>query len=492
MRSLTLLLAAAGMTLMAQAPAPAPTHSGARAAALPATLPSSVLINEVKARQEALANLEYLADVIGGRMTGSDRLVMAHEWAEAKMKAYGLDVLPREGYDFGRPWTRGVERARLLTHNQVPLHVAQWAWSPSTKGPVKGEVIALGGDIDDLLAQVGQFKGKFLLMGEQPKPKGDPAEFGAKVAKVMKALNEEGVAGLLMTSPMKEGLLVMTGSPEPMGRLPHAPIAFLAPESAKLLGRLAQRKEKVEIEVELGGVVGPKPVKAYNTLAELKGGEKPEEVVLIGAHLDSWDLAGGASDNGTGVVAVMEAMRALKASGLVPKRTIRAVLFSGEEQGLDGAQAYVKAHEAELANLQAVLVHDGGSGKVRGWSLQRREDVLPFMAKALATQNDLGVRELPLEANNDTDHAPFAKKGVPAFSAIQDDERYMEVMHHTQVDTFDHVKPEGLLQGAQALAVTAWELAQMPERPPHRIPAPRPAPPAPAPEKPAAAAPAAH
>jgi hypothetical protein len=474
MRPVALSAALLGLTLWGQAPPPLPTHSGARAAALPATLPSSVLINEIKARQQAVANVEYLSDFIGGRLTGSDQLVKAHDWAEAKMRSYGLSVLPREAYDFGKPWTRGPARARLLTHNRVPLAVEQMAWTPATPGLIRGEVLSMGGDIDQMVALIGQFKGKILLLAGRPeRPKGDPAEFQAKYQRVQAALKEEGIGALLLSFGGKEGLFSMTGSPEPSRRFPHAPAAFLTPESMKLLTRLLKRKEKVELELELGGVTGASPVQAFNSLAELRGTEKPEEIVLLGAHLDSWDLASGATDNGTGVAAVMEALRAIKASGLQPRRTIRVALFSGEEQGLYGAEAYVKAHGPELPRHQAVLIHDGGSGRVRGWSLQGREDLLPFMAQALATQNDLGIRELPLESNNDTDHAPFLPFGVPAFSAVQDDEGYMQVTHHTQVDTFDHVNQEGLLQGAQALAITAWELATMPERLPHRAPAPK-------------------
>lgn len=474
MRPVALSAALLGSLLWGQAPAPLPTHIGARAAGLPADLPSSILINEIKARQEAVANVEFLSDHIGGRLTGSEELVKAHDWAEAKLKSYGLSVLPREAYDFGQPWTRGPARARLLTHNQVPLQVAQMAWTPATPGTIRGEVLSLGGDIDQMVALIGRFKGKFLLMAGRPeRPKGDQAEFQAKTQKVQAALREEWIGALLLGFGGKEGLFSMTGSPEPSRRFPAAPTAFLTPESLKLLTRLLNRKEKVELELELGGVTGATPVKAYNTLAELRGSEKPEEIVLLGAHLDSWDLASGATDNGTGVAAVMEALRALQASGLKPRRTIRLALFSGEEQGLFGAEAYVKDHAQELPHHQAVLIHDGGSGKVRGWSLQGREDLLPFMARALATQNDLGNRELPLESNDDTDHAPFLPSGVPAFSAVQDDEGYMKVTHHTQVDTFDHVNPEGLIQGAQALAVTAWELASMPERLPHRAPAPK-------------------
>ncbi len=482
-----LLLASLGAALLwgRQAPAPPPSHGGARAFPLPVALPSSRLVNEVRERQEALANVEYLADVIGGRMTGSYRLLKAHDWVEAKMKAYGLASVHREAYDFARPWTRGVEEGRLLSHSATPLRLAQMAWSPATPGPVRGEALLFTGTIDERLALVGSFKGRILVNLGLPRPQGDPAEFRAKMQKLSEAIKAEGPAALLVCSFMSDGKLMMAGSPQGSVRFPRMPSAFISREQGQQLVRLLKRHEKVELEVNLGGQLGPTPVQAYNSVGEIRGSERPDEVVILGAHLDSWDLAGGATDNGTGVAAVLEAMRALQASGLRPKRTIRAVFFSGEEQGLKGSEAYAKQHESELPGVQAVLVHDGGSGRVRGWSLQKREDLLPLVAQALATSNDLGVRELPLEANDDTDHAPFVERGVPAFSAVQDDLDYSEVTHHSQVDTFEHVKTEDLVQGAQALAVNAWELANLEARLPHRAPeAEAPAPAAPSPAKP--------
>ncbi|HET7041152.1 MAG TPA: M20/M25/M40 family metallo-hydrolase, partial [Gemmatimonadales bacterium] len=189
--------------------------------------------------------------------------------------------------------------------------------------------------------------------------------------------------------------------------------------------------------------------------------------VILGAHLDSWDLGTGATDNGTGVAGVMEALRAIEAAGLEPRRTIRVVLFSGEEQGHFGSKAYVEAHRAELPRVQAVLVFDLGTGKVRGFALQGREDSRRLMAAAIAPLNDLGVVELPLERSHDSDHASFTDAGVPAFFAVQDTLDYFRVTHHSQFDTFDRVDPAQLVQAATAMAVTAWELATMPARLPH-------------------------
>jgi Zn-dependent M28 family amino/carboxypeptidase len=146
------------------------------------------------------------------------------------------------------------------------------------------------------------------------------------------------------------------------------------------------------------------------------------------------------------------------------------VLFSGEEQGHFGSKAYVQAHAAELPNVQAVIVNDLGTGRVRGWALQGREDARPYMGYAIAPLAELGVNELPLERGDDSDHASFAVMGVPAFFAVQDTVDYFSTTHHSQYDTYDHVRPEDLRQGATAVAVTAWQLANMPERLPHIAP----------------------
>jgi len=240
-------------------------------------------------------------------------------------------------------------------------------------------------------------------------------------------------------------------------------------EPYKMLLRQVTRKEPVRLELSLGGAFSAKPVQAYNVVGELRGTEKPDEVVIVGAHLDSWDLGTGATDNATGSAVALEVLRALQATGLKPRRTLRVVLFSGEEEGLLGSRAYVEAHKAELDTLQAVIIHDMGTGMVRGFDLQAREDARGFMAQAIAPLNDLGVRELSLRTMNGTDHAPFDRAGVPAFAAIQDPVDYFEGTHHSQMDYPDHLQPDQLIQGAQAMAVTAWELLNMDGRLPHGI-----------------------
>jgi Zn-dependent M28 family amino/carboxypeptidase len=201
----------------------------------------------------------------------------------------------------------------------------------------------------------------------------------------------------------------------------------------------------------------------YNTVAEIPGSEKPDEVVIIGGHLDSWDLGTGATDNGTGSTAVLEAARALMKSGLKPKRTIRFVLFTGEEQGLNGSRAYVKAHKDELAKVSGVLVHDTGTGKVLTIGLMGNYNVRETIDHAIyPLGRAVGLAEPTLRSEGGSDHVPFDEAGVPGFWSVQEVADY-DRMHHSQADTLDHVRWDNLTEGAQVLAVFAYNVAQLPE-----------------------------
>lgn len=470
---LALLCAGALLPLVAQDPNPS-SYQGLYQPA-PFKGDGAKLLKEVKEHQEAVKNLEDLCDTIGPRLTGSPQMYKAADWAEAKMKAYGAVNVHQERYAFGPSWTRGRDYAKLTTHNGLMLRIDQMAWTPSTKGTVKGEVLLFGGDsIEEMTASLkGHMKGKVLLMGKLPRPKEgqDRKAFRAAVDDLFKAIEKEGALALLIPSEKKDGHLNMSGSPKSEEELGiTAPTAFVAPEHAGLLKRLLARKEKVEMELALNGTLSAKPVEAVNILGDIRGSEKPEEMVIVGGHFDSWDLGTGATDNGTGTVVTLETLRAIQASGLKPKRTIRFVLWSGEEQGLLGSSAYVKAHQDEMKNIQAVLIHDLGTGKVKGWTLQGREDCLPGMAAAMAPANGVGAKELLEFALFGSDHNSFEPLGVPAFFAHQEQADYFTSTHHSQTDTFEHVVPEDLTQGAQVVTVTAFGLANLEQRLPHKEP----------------------
>ena len=381
------------------------------------------------------------------------------------MTARGMVNVHREGYDFGPSWTRGSSSARLTSHSGVNLSIAALAWGPSTKGNVRGQVMAWGGkSLSDLMASPGQFKGKIILAGTMPTLSSSDS---VKVKEIVKQMQNEGLLAFLLESD-KDLSLNMSGSPTWRYPLrPQIPTGIISKESYALLTRLLARNEPVTMELNLSGTTSPNRVQAFNTIGEIRGSEKPDEVVIIGAHMDSWDLGTGATDNGTGTASVLEALRAIKALGVTPKRTIRGILFSGEEQGILGSAAYVAAHMQEMPKIQAVLIDDLGTGRINGWALQKAENLRPYMAQVIAPLNELGVTSLPLEWSRDSDHWPFTQVGVPAFFGVQDNEDYFSVTHHSQFDTFSHVKPESLIEGATVLAVSAWELANMDSRLPH-------------------------
>ena len=276
-----------------------------------------------------------------------------------------------------------------------------------------------------------------------------------------KFLIAEGAAGILIDSNKEHGLVNMTSAASNFTQA-ELPEAFLTTESYGLLWRLLKRGP-VEIEIELKNTFSTSPVEVYNTVAEIPGSEKSDEIVIIGGHIDSWDLGTGATDNGTGIMAVLEAARALKAVGVKPRRTIRFVLFSGEEEGLHGSRAYVKAHEKEMSKISGVLVHDMGTGRVKSIGLQGRYDLREVMDKVIEPFKEAAsLEELSLRTMMGTDHLSFFPHGVPAFAVVQDEAEYRKT-HHTESDTFDKVYADEINQGAKVLAAWAYNVAMLPE-----------------------------
>ncbi len=283
-----------------------------------------------------------------------------------------------------------------------------------------------------------------------------------------KFFEEEGVGAVLRGSEKWYGLLNMSiaGREYAPGAIPTA---YISRENFTLLWRLLDAGA-VEAEVNIGSSFSGKPVEVYNTVAEIPGTEKPDEVVIVGGHLDSWDLGTGATDNGTGSMAVLAAARALQKLGVKPKRTIRFVLFTGEEQGLNGSKAYVKAHQNELGKISAVLVHDSGTGKVLTVGLMGNYAARETVDRALyplARVKEIGLAEPTLRSEGGSDHVPFDEAGVPGFWCVQENVDY-DKTHHSQADTIDRVRWDDLTEGAQVLAVFAYNVAQLPEMLPRK------------------------
>jgi len=477
--ALMVITASALLTVHAQRPADAPD---------PAT---QAILDEIKNNSELMSNLEYLTDMIGPRLTGTEKMKQASLWTMDVFKKYGLANAHTEPWQIARAWFRGTARARILSPAQHPVTIASAGWSPSTPGFVRGKVVYVNAATEEALQQYkGTLKNAIVITAEPaayPPPYEAPASLvmtspnlggprrGDEFANLRRMavilsnfLKTEGAAAVLRDSTKEHGLVNMTGIGGSDYNVGPVPTAFVSPEGYRLIWRLLQRGA-VEMEVEITNGFSNGPVEVYNTVAEIPGSEKPDEVVLIGAHLDSWDLGTGATDNGTGSAAVMEAARALqKLSGtLKPKRTIRFVLFSGEEQGLVGSKKYVEAHRAELSKFSAILVHDTGTGRVHAIGMQGNYQAREVMDDVTAPLRSLGLLENSLRSSMGTDHASFNPAGVPGFYCIQDPAEYRKT-HHTQSDTFDKVWKDDVTQGAQVLAVWAYRVAQLPDLMPRK------------------------
>jgi carboxypeptidase Q len=432
--------------------------------------------------------LTYLTSQIGPRLTGSSQMDQASHWTEEQFKAAGLANVHREPWTIANSWTRGSASGRVTWPAVHELTLATAGWSPATNGTVKGQLMAIEATKpEDLEKYKGKLARKIVVLkgAMELEPPENPlltpwgqgtlplmhakaneaAEFRV-FAQVRTALakmvaEEKGLA-ILFPSEKMYGLLNM--SAQSRDYQPAAtPAAFVAREDYLELLRLLDSGNPVELEVNLQGSFSGKPVEVYNTVAEITGTEKPDEVVILGAHLDSWDLGTGATDNGTGSMAVLEAARALEKAGLKPKRTIRFVLFSGEEQGLNGSKAYVQAHKDELSKISAVLVHDTGTGRVLTIGLMGNYNARETMDRVLyPLAEPLGIVEPSLRSEGGSDHVPFDQAGVPGFWCVQDPADY-EKMHHSQADVLDHVRWDDLTEGAQVLAVFAYNVAQLPD-----------------------------
>jgi carboxypeptidase Q len=454
------------------------------------------ILEQVKADEPELkANLTYLADRIGPRLTGSAKLDQASHWTEEQLKAAGLSNVHLEPWTIEKGWTRGPATGRVVAPVEQQLTLATYGWSPGTKGTVRGRVIGIKADKpEDFDQYKGKLKGAVVLMGGPadlvapenplltpydkmsiplalPKPLAEAAnleEYIKLMRGMMKAVENEGAAAILMPPDKWYGLFSVSSTNREY-KEGKTPTASITRENQALLWRLLEGGA-VEVELNIQDSFSDKSVQVYNTVAEIRGSEKPDEVVIIGAHLDSWDLGTGATDNGTGSTAVLEAARALQKVGVKPKRTIRFVLFTGEEQGLNGSKAYVKAHKDELGKISGVLVHDSGTGKVLTVGLMTNYAVRETMDRALyplAKAKDIGLTEPSLRSEGGSDHVPFDEAGVPAFWCVQDNADY-DKTHHSQADTLDRVRWDDLTEGAQVLAVFAYNVAQLPEMLPRK------------------------
>ncbi len=419
-------------------------------------------------QSEAYTNLEYLSDSIGPRLTGSPGAKEAVRWGLDRMKAIGVENVHAEPYEMWSGWTRGPATAAILSPARHSLTIASMGWVGSTpEGGVTADVIPVNlYQIDrEMQDNASKWAGKILVMvakGEAPKDRMESfvkfgkfldAAYAAHAVAVIGGQGGELAAGMNITHTGILGLAAYY----------RIPVVSMTREDQEQLERFIDQDKTVRVRINVQNQVTDGPVECANVVGEIRGTQFPEQIVVVGAHLDSWDLAEGSTDNGVGAVCVLEAARAIIASGYKPRRTIRFVLYTGEEQGLLGSLAYCKRHKAEMPNHVAALTLDNGQGPVVDLELGGREDLIPAVeqfTKAIKAFGDITVNDA---AVFDTDSGPFILQGLPGINMGQNSPDY-KYTHHSPVDTFDKVKPDLLERDATVMALTAYWIADRPER----------------------------
>ena len=481
-----------------------------------------------KIRDEALGpnsqvmeTLRQLTDVIGPRLTGSPQMKAANEWTRKQLEDWGLANAHLESWGpFGRGWSFDRSMVTMVSPQGAPLIAMPKAWTPGTNGAQRGKVIRPGRlESDaDLEKWKGKLEGAILLIGdarelkapdanlfhrydldelnklslfEIPRPRGggpgpalgDPQAFARRFA-FQKTLREflakEKVLATIEASGLDAAMIrIGGGGSREKGEEPGPLALVMAAEHFNRIARLMDKKVDVELEIDVKARFHDDDPNQYNTIAEIPGTDplKKNEIVMVGAHLDSWHPATGATDNAAGSAVAMEVVRILK--DMKPRRTIRIGLWSGEEQGLLGSAAYVREHfggrplpppdarglpafmrppagpitlKPDQAVFSAYFNLDNGTGKVRGVYAQQNAAAVPILESWIKPFADLGVTHVTMRNTGGTDHLSFDAVGLPGFQMIQDEADYDTRTHHTNLDTYDRIQREDMMQASAVMA----------------------------------------
>jgi carboxypeptidase Q len=426
------------------------------------------LIDYVLANSQAYETLSYLTDNIGPRLSGSKGAALAVDYTEKRFKEWGIDV--RREPVMVPHWVRGEERARLVSHNDQRIVLTALGGSVATpaagitaevievtsfdqltalgREKVQGKIVFYNGEMDMSLVESGR---AFEAYGKAVVFRGVGASRAAELGAVAAVIRS--VASASLRTPH-------TGSLRYEEKKPKIPAAAMTTEDAGLVHRLLAKGEKVRMHLVLTPRMLP-DVASSNVVAEIRGSERPEEIVLIGGHLDSWDLATGAIDDGSGVVMVMETLRAMKELGLRPKRTIRGVLFMNEENGLRGGRKHFEnaAKREEIQKHIAVIESDAGSAPPVGFITTLEGKNLERTQARMKVLDSITKMRFDSSKHTGADTSPFTDAGVPGFGFVPDPRHYFDY-HHTPADTLDKVDPKALAQDTAAVAALAYVIAE--------------------------------
>jgi len=415
----------------------------------------------------AFQYLTELSDDIGARVTGTPAERKAEEWGAAKMKAIGLEDVHLEKYTIWKGWTRGTAEAQLLSPTPHKLHVDAMGWTGSTvAGGAEGQVVTVNlFDIDDEIKNASRLKGKVVLVVQKGQPKKNFMMLFASFGDFLKVAHQAGAIAVIGG----QGGSKSTGM-----NLTHTgilgfdadfaiPVVSMTAEDQVQLERFIAKGVTPRIRINVQNTLTSGPVETANVVGEIRGREHAEQILVVGGHLDSWDLAQGATDNGSGTATTLGAAEAIMRSGQKPRRTIRFVLFTGEEQGLDGSFAYIKQHAAELPNHLGDLILDEGQGAVTDFMLGGRDDLIPAFQPFVSSLGNVRPLQVNDKVESGTDTLPFSIAGLPGINMNQENSEY-KFTHHSAADALDAQKPDVLTQNATLMALTAFWIADRPER----------------------------
>ena len=442
-------------------------HAGKKKAAAPdRDAVSATLMGQALTSEGAWDKLLELCDGIGHRLSGSPELEKAVAWAEAKMAEEGMDASTEEV--MVPAWIRGHQTATLLNPVERPLNILTLGRSVGTpEGGITADVLVVS-SWDELEARKAEVKGKIVLYDVPFTTYGETVDYRGNGANRASA---HGAVGVLVRSVTSHSLdTPHTGAMRPYeDGIPPIPAAAVTIEEAELMHRLQDAGTVPRVTLDLGAhTVDDRP--SANVIGEIRGRSLPDEVVVLGCHLDSWDVGQGAQDDGAGCVAAMEAGRLIAGLEVAPARTVRVVLFTNEENGLAGGTAYAEAHADE--RIVAAMEMDTGAGEPQGWRVDVRrgdEDAAKALqAQAIQTLEPLrrllepvGGHEL-VPSYSGADIGPMVEQGVLGLGLKQDTTGYWPI-HHTRADTIDKIDPDALKRNVAMMAVTAWWLAEAPE-----------------------------
>ena len=416
------------------------------------------------------SNLHRLIDEIGGRVPGTPAMQKAVDWGVDAFKAAGADSAHTENFALPVSWAEGATEVSVTAQNgaqpvaRFRVRAVSVAWAPALTLHRHVPVIDVGEGTAEDFARVGKVAGALLLVHSEEMKKWDDlfAEYLKAPGVIDRAVKGKALAIAFQSTRPNDLLYRHTNASE--GELDRLPMVLVAREDAGRMARLLASGQPLSLYADLSipNHIGG-PITAANVIAELRGTEKPDEFVLLGAHLDSWELGTGALDNGCNAALVIDALRAIKASGLRPRRSIRFVLFSGEEEGMVGSRAYTVAHQAELDKTGGVVIFDSGIGRVTGFSLGGRRDIADAATALVAPLKQFDATTLTTDADWGTDNFDFLLQGVPTFVANQEEYNYL-LNYHAMSDTFDKVDLVQLKKHVAEAAALTFGIANSPAR----------------------------